>query len=79
MVKLRGLDLDFGPALEGGSVKLQNADAQQAATERLMIRQAGRFRDLSAGWGDPNRSFWVWLRSKYYSRAETKKSGASNK
>jgi len=60
-------------------IKLQNADAQQAATERLMIRQAGRFRDLPAGWGDPNRSFWVWLRSKYYSRAETKKSGASNK
>eukprot|EP01050_Picozoa_sp_SAG11_P005414 SAG11_NODE_382_length_9923_cov_29.276771_3_plen_96_part_00 len=44
-----------------------------------MIRQAGRFRDLPAGWGDPSRSFWVWLRSKYYSRAKTKKSGASNK
>ena len=60
-------------------LRLQNADAQQAATERLMIRQAGRFRDLPPTWGDPGKSFWVWLRAKYYSRAETKKSGASNK
>ena len=60
-------------------IRLQNADAQQAATEKLMERQASKYRDLPATWGEEGRTFWVWLKEKYYSRAQTKKKGASNK
>eukprot|EP01050_Picozoa_sp_SAG11_P058544 SAG11_NODE_37468_length_256_cov_3.044586_1_plen_41_part_10 len=34
-----------------------------------MERQASKYRDLPATWGEEGRTFWVWLKEK----------GASNK
>eukprot|EP01052_Picozoa_sp_SAG31_P043548 SAG31_NODE_7293_length_1729_cov_9.765031_1_plen_443_part_10 len=56
-----------------------NYDAQQRNSERLMERQASMSRDLPTEWGTPGNTFWVWLKDKYYSRAENTKAGKSNK
>ena len=34
-------------------IRLSNFEAQEAATEKMMERQAGMFRDLPTGWGKP--------------------------
>ena len=37
------------------------------------------FRDLPKDWGKPGKSWWVWLHEKFYSRADTNKSGSRHK
>jgi len=60
-------------------IRLSNFEAQEAATEKMMERQAGMFRDLPAGWGKPGKTWWVWLHKKFYSRAETNKADSRHK
>ena len=35
--------------------------------------------DLPTDWGTPGKSWWVWLHEKFYSRADTNKSGSRHK
>ena len=60
-------------------IRLSNFEAQEAATERMMERQAGMFRDLPTGWGKPGKSWWVWLHKKFYARADQNKAGSRHK
>ena len=36
-------------------------------------------RSQPTGWGTPGKSWWVWLHEKFYSRADTNKSGSRHK
>ena len=60
-------------------IRLSNFEAQEAATQKMMERQAGMFRDLPDGWGKPGKSWWVWIHKKFFSHADLNKAGSRHK
>ena len=61
-------------------MKVSNYDAKLESSNRLMSRQASRFRDLPPEWTDGTTSqFWVWLKAKPFSHAQLNRPGSHNK